>query len=403
MLKPLIHFDINYYKYPKSICRGYFAKYPIKNGLSLIDSENRLKWIKYFEQNKLVEIINNKLNGILHKHEINDDLLKEHGIFFERFYKTSIKSSIIKDTILNENFQEIERLINDSEEYSHFSKNKHDIFYLITDLSYDSLLYKITQNDKYRSGLVEEWYNLHSTKRNCIICDAEYNLLDTPDWVYFSSNGNKNCCFQCNIIEKPTKAALNKIIPRFVEECGFIPKTNTHPLEYSFSSRLTHDKWISLTKLYGEMGGIDHVKGKFGSWFKGMIDTKAIPNGVKLSPRGIWCLSDDGHQCHSIDEQIIDNWLYANNIQHSREPLYPKHETLNQHGKRRADWKVGEIFIEYFGLVGDIDYDKKMSEKIMLASINNIELIEIYPIDMNFLKNKLGALIENRETGTDHD
>lgn len=390
--KPLLQFNADYYK---NNCSMRCA-YPIRKGLSKHQLEERDGRIKAFESNQLFKSLNLLLDGIFDRYKADEITLREHGVFFERFYKSSIKSNVIKEMYLGDRLAVSQSLIKNHGYYAHLSKNKHDIFYVIIHLSYENQLYKIAHNQAGGLDLLEDWCHRHLIEKSCAICGKMFSLDNIPDWLYFSSNGNKNCCFQCEIIEKPTKAMLKDIIPKFVEECGFIPKASTHPLEYSFSSRLSPDKWIELTKLFGAMGGIEHVKKKYGSWFKAMVETNAVPNGVKLSSRGIWCLANDGHQCHSIDEQIIDNWLHANNIPHSREPLYPKHNLLNEHGKRRADWKAGEVFIEYFGLVGDKDYDKKTNEKIMLASINNIPLIELYPNDMNSLQLKLGTLITPR-------
>ncbi len=52
--------------------------------------------------------------------------------------------------------------------------------------------------------------------------------------------------------------------------------------------------------------------------------------------------------------------------------------------------------IEYFGLTGDEKYDKKTSEKIILAERHRIELFAIYPADLADLNSKLGILRERR-------
>ena len=101
----------------------------------------------------------------------------------------------------------------------------------------------------------------------------------------------------------------------------------------------------------------------------------------------------DGHTCLSLDEQRIDDWLHVHDLDHEREPNYPQHPSFNPTGKRRADWKVREIFIEYFGLVGDPEYEKKMDEKILLAQEFNIPLIAIYPADIEKLDERLCSLL----------
>ncbi len=104
-------------------------------------------------------------------------------------------------------------------------------------------------------------------------------------------------------------------------------------------------------------------------------------------------MAGDGHVCHSLDEQRIDNWLLAHGLPHEREPRYPAHSTLNPTGRRRADWRVQDTFIEYFGLLGDADYEKKMAEKILLARHCEIDLITIHPSDLESLDQRLRCLL----------
>jgi hypothetical protein len=44
-LKQLIQFNAAYYRYPTSVSRGFWAKYPIEEGLSPDERINRQKWI----------------------------------------------------------------------------------------------------------------------------------------------------------------------------------------------------------------------------------------------------------------------------------------------------------------------------------------------------------------------
>ena len=48
----------------------------------------------------------------------------------------------------------------------------------------------------------------------------------------------------------------------------------------------------------------------------------------------------------------------------------------------RADWKIGNIYVEYFGLKGEITYDIKTAKKFQLCKKMNIELIAIFPDDL---------------------
>lgn len=99
----------------------------------------------------------------------------------------------------------------------------------------------------------------------------------------------------------------------------------------------------------------------------------------------------DGHVCDSVSEALIDNWLTENKIGHVRNAKYPD-------SNHRADWVVlGDVFIEYFGLVNDSPrYDRSINKKREICKNYNIKLIQIYPSDLypkSHLDDKLGLLI----------
>ena len=124
---------------------------------------------------------------------------------------------------------------------------------------------------------------------------------------------------------------------------------------------------------------------KFGSWLNTLIVSGILENGTRRTTRGTQTIALDGHVCLSLGEKTIDDYLYTNHIKHEKEPKYPS-------GNYRADFLVGDIFIECFGLVGNEDYDKKIVLKQQMCKKYNINLIEIYPqdlVDVKFLDKKI--------------
>jgi hypothetical protein len=117
------------------------------------------------------------------------------------------------------------------------------------------------------------------------------------------------------------------------------------------------------------------VKELFGSWFKALIDAELLEDGARRTSLGTQCLARDGHMCFSLGEKTIDDLLHALGIPHEREPAYPE-------GNFRADFVVNGVFIEYFGLAGDAEYDAKSSKKKMLCQAHGIKLIGIFPKDL---------------------
>ena len=94
----------------------------------------------------------------------------------------------------------------------------------------------------------------------------------------------------------------------------------------------------------------------------------------------------DGHMVRSLSESKMDDWLYLNGIVHAYERVLPTKD-----GKRNLvpDFFVPSaarpgahgVFIEFWGMTGDEEYEKKRKEKIRLYKENGYEanLIEIFP------------------------
>ena len=393
-LKPLVQFDAAYYVYPTSVSRGFWARYPLEDGLSANDQEGRKKWLARVESlshSDFHRIVVETFADVSN-YEVLQVAISGHGVFAERFFHRSIRERIArqfaKSSIGAEQFQ---RLISSAWGYEFRLRDKSDAIFHITDHLFEQNLLRAI-NDPNIHHQLQTWFEEHCRSTTCVLCGNLFRTLDLPDWMYFGSNGAKRCCFRCQIVEAPKKSDLASLIPAFVEACGFIPNSDANPINYAFTSRLSVGQWAQVMFAYARMGSIEHAKKKFGSWFIALAETGALPNGVLVTARGVRCLAKDGHTCHSLDEQRIDNWLHTNGIDHEREPVYPYHPNLNSTGKRRADWKVHEIYIEYFGLVGNAEYEKKMDEKILLAQEFNISMVAIYPSDIENLDQRLGHL-----------
>lgn len=130
----------------------------------------------------------------------------------------------------------------------------------------------------------------------------------------------------------------------------------------------------------------------FGSWLKALISARILEDGKQISVFGTRCIARDGHECLSLSEKVIDDWLSERNIPHEKEPLYPYHDYLNPLEKKRADWQVGESLIEYAGLMDNPEYAARLGAKQELAIEFGLSLIIIEPEDILQLDKKLGHL-----------
>jgi hypothetical protein len=122
----------------------------------------------------------------------------------------------------------------------------------------------------------------------------------------------------------------------------------------------------------------------FKTWNNAIEAAGFDPNPVMFAHRHI---AKDGHTCDSLTERIIDDWLYKNKISHEVHVLYPGNKGF------RCDFKVGDYWIEFFGLKGELRrYDYLKKRKIKLIKNFKLKLIEIQTKDLfpeNRLKEKL--------------
>ena len=132
---------------------------------------------------------------------------------------------------------------------------------------------------------------------------------------------------------------------------------------------------------------------EFGSWFKALIASGALSDEAIRTARGYKSVAADGHECLSLAERTIDDWLFAHKIPHEREPHYPFHPQLNPNEGLRADWKIGTCYIEYFGMLDDSEYQAKAEQKSKLAQAAKLKLIALIPGDILDLDTKLVSLL----------
>jgi len=151
---------------------------------------------------------------------------------------------------------------------------------------------------------------------------------------------------------------------------------------YEFESAQYSSEFInSKNKLYSRV---------FGSWFNALFFAGIIEKGKRKKTTGYSKVAKDGHFCRSLDEKIIDDWLYYHDIQHDKNPWYPGKYNI------QGDWKVGNYFIEYLGKRGKAGFNKTIFIKREIIHNNKgLDLIEIKPENINIksLNEKLDFLL----------
>lgn len=110
---------------------------------------------------------------------------------------------------------------------------------------------------------------------------------------------------------------------------------------------------------------------------------RAPPPPPPKAPRQYVLKCKDGHKARSADEVVIDDWLHDQGIPHETEPKLKG---------MRPDWRVGNVYIEYWGLAGQQGYEARREEKLANYRKRRLRLVELFPEDVASLEAKLGFL-----------
>lgn len=103
----------------------------------------------------------------------------------------------------------------------------------------------------------------------------------------------------------------------------------------------------------------------------------------------------DGHYVRSLSEQSIDNWLYNNGYQHSYEKAVFMKTKPNAVVLSDFYLPKENIYIEFWGIENDEQYEKRKQEKIKLYNENNINRIDLTIEDVKRLDDVMPRLINN--------
>lgn len=193
------------------------------------------------------------------------------------------------------------------------------------------------------------------------------------------------------------KEALKKLA-NFAKELDQLPPYNFFGNDFvrRYFKQLSRKKRNKILGLLKNMPHPEYYKIRFGSWFDALNKANLLEEGVRRTGRGTQVKAKDGHMCFSLDEKFIDDFLKDNKIRHTKEIFYPKHANLNPNGNFRTDWKVGKYYIEYLGLEGSKQYDKKSALKRELVDELRLKFIEIHREDLDKLETILKPILHKK-------
>jgi len=242
-------------------------------------------------------------------------------------------------------------------------------------------------------------------KKVCPLCNESFmeDSLPFSIVIRFGIDRLDFCvpCLSGTIFQETgNKSASKRAILQYLKDLAFllgrVPTQNFGEGKTDLID-MTYDERLALLKLLKNKPSVRCVKSKFGSWLNALIQAEVLEDGTRRAGRGIQSIAKDGHICHSLGEKTIDEYLFAHDIYHEREPRYPE-------SNYRGDFKIGKAILEYFGLTGNPEYDAKTKEKISLCEKHGISLVALYPKDLisqEKFESKLSIFIQESKITSD--
>lgn len=94
----------------------------------------------------------------------------------------------------------------------------------------------------------------------------------------------------------------------------------------------------------------------------------------------------NGQRVRSHYERAFLNEMLTQEIDFLYEPRIPNNRRYS------ADFKVGNIYVEVWGMVGWESYEKRMEVKKEIYKNNNLKLFNVYPSDFKNVRGKVNEL-----------
>lgn len=242
----------------------------------------------------------------------------------------------------------------------------------------------------------------HFDERACASCGSHFYPQTNPFVPFVGLNFCSICYFIASGLGdsydkymKSLKRVSEKrefaitTLRAFVSATGILPNSDYKPdrmLRKSLLKNVEPSEATTLLKAICIAPRPSAIKKTiFPSWAH-LLDAAGLLEGsFNSNSLGRRSISRCGHLCLSLGERAICELLFRRKIAHSREPLYPVHEVHNPNGKSRADFLVGNLWIEFAGLKGKPDYDDRMEKKVALATELKIDLLVIEPSHLESL------------------
>lgn len=267
------------------------------------------------------------------------------------------------------------------------------------------LPYRITWEGFFEQTLKRRTWNF-PTEAACVVCGCRH-YMDASHRNFRTALGGPGLCGPCgrsalwgDAVPVDVDRSLRGI-RSFVEVAGHIPPSG---FRSSFAlGGLDSARQGLILAAATAVGDVSQLRAAMGGipWIA-VLQRAGVVGETWRPSRGTMCLADCGHQCRSLGEKSVCDWLRRHSIDHSTEPRYPQHPEYNPTGSLRADWLVGDHFIEFAGMLQNPDYAAKMATKRTLADALGIRLTVLTPEDLPRLVQRLCFLLPPPDAQSPH-
>lgn len=247
--------------------------------------------------------------------------------------------------------------------------------------------YKRADNIYFCSRKCSDIHHKRSVIIRCKHCSKDFMVKSSRiEYGY-----GKYCSKECH------NKSMLKIVYSSCKSCGKVfdvPKNN-HTGQYCSKKcsdegyRKPIDK-NTLTKLYVEeeltSREVGEIVGRDKKVVLDYLNYYGLPiraDGIKNKER-IKC--KDGHMVRSYYERAFDNYMHKEGIEHEYDVRLPFNKRC------MADFKVGDVYVEIWGMMSWKKYREGRKKKLMLYEENGAILLEVFPEDFKQLENKINEL-----------
>jgi hypothetical protein len=220
----------------------------------------------------------------------------------------------------------------------------------------------------------------------CPICGSAFSAAILSPWMirqYGPPRFCNRCCVRArNGISHGGREAAVAGVRRLAESIDGIPEQSI-AAQIALGGLIDGQRDVVMTGLIVAPAPV-YAKAQIGGTWLRILQESGLVGDAWRPGRGTYCIAADGHQCRSLAERTVDDFLSSHRVPHDPEPSYPG-------SSRRADWRLSDgTLVEYAGLMSDAGYRAKIEEKLAIAAAASVALLVLLPEDLLSLSRVFG-------------